>query len=188
MLSIAALSWAVLGRGGSGPLTTGSPVPVSSTPPPDAPDTPPEVARTWPPLFGATPEVPPAPPPPEPAPPPLAMPDLALTGVLVGQDDRLAILTVDGVERVVREGDTLAPSITVAVVALSHVEISVDGRPLRLDFAPGSDGRPPPTVEVELPPVTVSGVPQVAGFRVLSDAALAEILEAAGVPGEVLPK
>ena len=188
VLSLLALIWA-LGLPQAPRPVVSDPEPTIAAAAPAGGDLPAPADRDWPALFGeAEPAPAPQAPPPAAAPAPPPLPELVLRGVLVGEEQRLAILGVDGEGRVVREGETLAPGVEVLRIELDGIEVSTAAGPLRVDFPDTPAGGTPPPVRREVPVPTVSGVPAVAGLRGLTDGDLEAILDAVGVPGGVLPK
>jgi hypothetical protein len=130
----------------------------------------------WPALFGQ-PEAVAAAPASVAARPPLAA---TLKGLASIGATRWALVGHDGADRLLREGDSLAPGLVVARIHAGGVDLEGAGGRQTLRFA-GAAGAPValPAAAVAAGPV-VSGVAQHPGLRGLTDAQLQEILATAG--------
>ena len=97
--------------------TAGDPGPVAA-----------EGARDWPTLFGVAAAPAPPPPSPEPAPAEPDPPAIALRGVVLSGAERWAIVSIDGRDLLVREGEALDDGWTVAEILSDELVVGLGDR------------------------------------------------------------
>ena len=158
------------------------------------PGTPASAARTasaepdpsvWPPLFGEAAPTTAAEPPPPPA------LDYALKGLAAVGPNRWAVLKLGDVDHVVREGDALAPGTRIARIHAGGVDVLRDGQTVTLAFQPAGPGPESPNLagaDRAVSIAVVSGFPQAAGYRGITDEEIRDILAAAEARRVALPQ